>query len=317
MCCLCKDWKCRIANGPAGTFGKVICMRKTLLRVVCLLSVCGGLLIPIASLDAAGETATTDRIQSVEKLLETSSAARKIDGSGNHAAIAHRGKARALFEQARTSLTGGNQAEADKLLQQATQTMFEAVRMVDKDQSLVDKDYRDFDARLESITALCDAYDRISQEKGLSPADASELYSIVNRKLDEAEVLKQAGKVSEGRKVLDEAYVAAKVGIEHLRGGDTLVRSLNFATREEEYHYEVDRNDTHRMLVQVLLREKMDQSDNVHTMVDKFMDKADDLRAKAEQQAGKGDYDAAVRTLEESTGEIVRAIRSAGIFIPG
>lgn len=297
--------------------GKVVYMRNAILSIVCLLSVCGGVLFPGAPLDAAGETATANQIQSVEKLLETSSAARKVGGSGNQAAIAQRDKARVLFQQARQSLADGNHAAADSLLQQATKTMFEAVRMVDKDQSLIDKGYRDFDARLESITALCDAYDRISQEKGLGSAEASELYPIVHRKLDEAETLKQAGNVSEARKLLDEAYAAAKVGIEHLRGGDTLVRSLNFATREEEYHYEVDRNDTHRMLVQVLLKEKMNQSDSMHTMVDKFMGKADDLRAKAEQQAGTGDYDTAVRTLEDSTREIVRAIRSAGIYIPG
>ena len=292
-------------------------MRFAILRLVCLLSVSGGVVFPAGALDAAGESATGIRLESVEKLIETSSAARKINGSGNQAAIAHHGKARVLFRQARESLSDGNQAEADSLLQLATQTMFEAVRMVDRDQSLIDKGYRDFDARLESITALWDAYDRISQEKGLGPAKASELYSLVHRKLDEAESLRKAGKVPEGRKALDEAYVAAKVGIEHLRGGDTLVRTLNFASSEDEYHYEVERNDTHRMLVKVLLKEKLNQSDSMHTMVDKFMDKADELRALAEQQAGKGDFDTAVHTLEESTREIVRAIRSAGVYIPG
>ena len=192
-----------------------------------------------------------------------------------------------------------------------------AVRMAGTDQSLVDKEYREFDARLDSVNALCDAYERIRKEKGLGPPESSELYPIVQSKLKQAKDLKGQGKVKEGRQRLDEAYVAAKVGIEHLRGGDTLVRSLSFANSEEEYHYEVDRNDTHRMLVSVLLKEKADGSSSVNNMVDKFMDKAANLRQQAETQASKGDYDAAIQTLEHSTKEIVRAIRGAGIYIPG
>ena len=117
--------------------------------------------------------------------------------------------------------------------------------------------------------------------------------------------------------MLDEAYVAAKVAIEHLRGGETLVRSLDFASSEEEYHYEVDRNDTHRMLVDVLLKEKMRTNGGIETMVNKFMKRADELRVRADSQASDGEYENAVTTLEQSTKEIVRAIRSAGIYIPG
>jgi HEPN domain-containing protein len=51
--------------------------------------------------------------------------------------------------------------------------------------------------------------------------------------------------------------------------------------------------------------------------VQQFMAKAKRLREQAEQQAEKGAYEEAIHTLEQSTKEIVRAIRSAGIYIPG
>jgi hypothetical protein len=41
------------------------------------------------------------------------------------------------------------------------------------------------------------------------------------------------------------------------------------------------------------------------------------LRKTAEEQAAKREFDAAVKTLEESTRELVRAIRAAGVYIPG
>ena len=257
------------------------------------------------------------RLQSVEKLLETSSAAQQIKESDNQAAKEKHGEAVALYEKAKLAQSKGDEQQAADLLKQATKTMFEATRMIKKDESFMAKDVRDFDARKESIEALCTAYENIAKEKGIDSAIENELHAFVFKRIDQAEVLKQEDRVKEGRKMLDEAYVAAKVAIEHLRGGETLVRSLNFANSEEEYHYEVDRNDTHRMLVDVLLKEKMKTNWGIETMVNKFMDRADTLRARADEQASDGAYENAVTTLEQSTKEIVRAIRSAGVYIPG
>ncbi len=281
------------------------------------MNITAGMLMFLSVLLADAGQASEDRILSVERLVERSSAARQIVASDNPAAIARHEEARSLFEKARTAFNTGDQSQVDPLLKQATQIMFDAVRMVEKDSSLVDKEYRDYGARLESLNALCDAYERIRKEKGMGSTEESELYSLVHRKIDQADALKQAGRVTEGRSVLDDAYVAAKVAIEHLRGGDTLVRSLDFASPEEEYRYEIDRNDTHRMLVNVLLADKIAASGRVENMVSGHMQEAGSLRSKAEQQAGRGEYDSAIRTLEKSTREIVQAIRSAGIYIPG
>ena len=265
----------------------------------------------------AGQTVATDRLQSVKKLIEESSAAKKIEASGNQEAEKVRQQARDLYQQALEAGKAGNEDEVKRLLGEASRTMFQAVRLVEPDKSVVDKHQRDYEDRLASVAALLEAHDRIMEEKGSSADDKGELHRIVEAKMAEAEALKAEKKYVEGRAVLDQAYAAAKVGIEQLRGGDTLVRSLNFASKEEEYHYELDRNDTHRMLVEVLLAEKMQGSAGVKKMVDKFMGKASDIRKTAEEQAAAGDYEAAVRSLEDSTKEIVRAIRSAGIYIPG
>jgi hypothetical protein len=260
---------------------------------------------------------TESRLQSVEKLLETSSAAQQIRGSDNQAAKDKHEQAVELFEKAKLAQGKGDEQQAADLLKQATKTMFEATRMIKKDDSFMAKDVRDFDERKASVEALCTAYENIAKEKGIDKATENELHAFVYKRVDQAEALKKDDRVKEGRKMLDEAYVAAKVAIEHLRGGETLVRSLNFASSEEEYHYEVDRNDTHRMLVDVLLKEKMKTNWGIEAMVNKFMESADKLRVRADEQASDGEYENAIGTMEQSTKEIVRAIRSAGIYIPG
>ena len=260
---------------------------------------------------------TESRLQSVEKLLETSSAAQQIKGSDNQAAKDKHEQAVQLFDKAKLAQGNGNEQQAADLLKQATKTMFEATRMIKKDDSFMAKDVRDFEERKASVEALCTAYENIAKEKGIDKATENELHAFVYKRVDQAEALKKESRVKEGRKMLDEAYIAAKVAIEHLRGGETLVRSLNFASSEEEYHYEVDRNDTHRMLVDVLLKEKMKTNLGIEAMVNKFMESAEKLRARADEQASDGEYEKAIGTMEQSTKEIVRAIRSAGIYIPG
>ena len=260
---------------------------------------------------------TESRMQSVEKLLETSSAAQQIKGSDNQAAKDKHEQAVQLFDKAKLAQGNGNEQQAADLLKQATKTMFEATRMIKKDDSFMAKDVRDFEERKASVEALCTAYENIAKEKGIDKATENELHAFVYKRVDQAEALKKESRVKEGRKMLDEAYVSAKVAIEHLRGGETLVRSLNFASSEEEYHYEVDRNDTHRMLVDVLLKEKMKTNWGIEAMVNKFMESAEKLRARADEQASDGEYEKAIGTMEQSTKEIVRAIRSAGIYIPG
>ena len=79
---------------------------------------------------------------------------------------------------------------------------------------------------------------------------------------------------------------------------------------------ELDRNETHRMLIKVLLAEKMANSP-MQATAEKFIGKAEDLRSQAESAAAGEEFEQAISLLEQSTKELIRAIRSAGIYIPG
>jgi len=268
-------------------------------------------------LNTAYAAQSGSRIQAVEKLLVTSSAAKQIRGSNNHEAKEKHEQAVTILGKARQAENKGDEQQAADLLKQAIKIMFEATRMIEKDKSSIAKDAQEFDSLKASVDALMDAYINIRKEKGIDSVQENELYPFVSTRVEQAVALKQDNRVEEGHKLLDEAYVAAKVAIEHLRGGETLVHTLNFANSEEEYYYEVDRNDTHRMLVDVLLKEKMSKNSSARAMVNKYLAKANALRAAAITQASDGKYENAITILEQSTKEIVRAIRSAGIYIPG
>ncbi|MEO5660036.1 MAG: hypothetical protein ABIQ90_09585 [Polaromonas sp.] len=256
------------------------------------------------------------RLASVATLIEKSSAAKQIEASANPEALVLRGKARELRQQADEAYKSGNYANASRMLDQAAKLMFEGVHLAAPSQLTGAKDQRDFDSRMESVKALLAALKRINTEKnqGLKGTQSGNTLDAQTR---EAAALAAAGKVTEGRVLLDKVYVSAKQAIEGLREGETLVRSLNFASKEEEYHYEIDRNDTHKMLIKVLLDEKRATNAGLDGMVQKSLEQATVLRGNAEAMAAKKDFDAGIKLLEDSTKELVRAIRSAGVYIPG
>jgi len=270
------------------------------------------LLLAAAGAVAQDRVQLERRAQSVGTLIETSSAARQIDSSGVAAARDKRDNARLIHREAAAALHGGELVAAGKLQDPAAREMMDGVRLARPDQVRGEKSRRDFDARLDSVRALLAAQQRIVQEKSAG-SEAQEATRSIETQAAEAERLAAAGRIDEARSLLDRAYLTARVSIESLRRGDTLVRSLNFASRREEYDYEIDRNETHRMLITVLLADRKDAAATMQP----FVERAAALRRTAEAQAQRGDHEGAIKVLEDSTRELVRAIRAGGVYIPG
>jgi hypothetical protein len=256
-------------------------------------------------------------IESVGKLLESSSAARQIESSKAPEALTRRDRAREIYKAAKVSLNAGDLEKANAQLAEVRAAFFDAVRLAAPEEVTAKKLEADYRARLDSVNALLGAYRRVASEKGSASKTVSETVAQIDKSVAEAARLAQAGKYKDGRAELDRAYLVAKVGISSLRSGDTLVRSLNFASKEEEYHYEIDRNDTHLMLIKVLVEEKRAANPMLDQQVQVFVAKAKELRTAAEAAAAHRDHAQAVKLLEDSTVELVRAIRNAGIYIPG
>jgi hypothetical protein len=267
----------------------------------------------------AQEARTADpvdgRLDSVHLLLEESSGARQVEKSANAEAKSRREQARTLRREAAVAHQAGDAARANRLLDQAVKNMVDAIRLSEAGEVTSGKKQRDFEQRAESIEALLAAHDRICQEKQCDDKQVALLQKEINAKTAAARARRDSGDADAARVLLDQAYLSAKIAIERLRGGDTLVRSLNFKNKEEEYRYELDRNDTHRMLVKVLLEEKM-RDPAVEGKARPLVERSASLRVEAERQAAQREYHMAVKSLESSTRELVHAIRGAGVYIP-
>lgn len=271
-----------------------------------------GLALLLCACAAAQDGALAQRMNSVSTLIEQSSASRQIESSGEPAAREKRDNARLMLREAQAAIQHGDTLGARRLLDDAAREMMVGVRLARPEQVSAEKARLDYDARLESARALLAAQRRITQEKAAG-REASDAAASIQARIDQAQALAAQGQHAQARPLLDSAYLQARVSIESLRRGDTLVRSLNFASPREEYDYEIDRNEAHRMLVQMVLGDRPD----MRAMMQPILDRAATLRQDAEAQAGRGEHPAAIQQLERSTRELVRAIRAGGLYIPG
>ena len=260
---------------------------------------------------APDRAAVEARLASVRTLVEKSSAAQVIEESGKPEAIARRNEARQTLRHAGVALDNGDALAASSLLEDAARQLVSAAKIARGERGRESSDQREVTQRMESARALLAAQRRISVEK--PDAGAASIATRIEGLLADAQKLLDAHNYAEARPLVDQAYLLAKASVSAMRRGDTLVRSLHFASKEEEYHYEVDRNDTHRMLVTLLAKREGADGERIRVAVER----AQSLRRDADAQAARGEYVEAIRLLEDSTRELVRAIRSAGVFIPG
>ncbi|TNF90921.1 MAG: hypothetical protein JSU67_18340 [Gammaproteobacteria bacterium] len=261
------------------------------------------------------QSGVSERLPNIDRLLNQSSGARQVIDSDSPQARAKREQALEAFRQAQQKLDAGDERAATQLLDQSSRLMFEAIKLATPTSLGDNKEISNYEQRRESVVSLQQAFNRISEE-----SNETESRDKVNRQLAEltkrADLSLKRGNNAEARTELDKAYHLLKVSIESIRSGETLVRSLQFESKEAEYHYEIDRNDTHSMLVGLLIDDKQ-ESEAMKQRIVEYVSEARLLRQQAENFASQDAHEQAIELLEQSTRQLVRAIRSAGIYIPG
>jgi len=249
----------------------------------------------------------------VDRLLHTSSAAKKIQSSGRKDALVLYEKAQSFYLQATQARNNGDQQAQAQALSQAKLSLFAALRVLPKSPGHYQKQQDDCEGRVSTVNALLEANKRIRLEKSM--AMAPDMEGRVNSELVKARQAYADKDYISALKIVDAVLGRVKQSLFDARNGDTLVRSLSFDSSQQAYQYEIGRNDTHKLLVKILLKDKLDNED-VLKRVNTNMAQAQLMRVQAEGLADQGDYPSAIKTLEQSTRQIVRAIRAAGVYIP-
>lgn len=269
----------------------------------------------LAQARVPADAATTgQKAQFVENLVTRSVSASRIEQSGDAAALQSLSAARDLVDRARGDLASGAVAEANAKLDEALALVNREVQRLSGAEVRSAHDRDVYERRLKSVRTFLSAYQRVADE-GSSRAAAGQAATIRDL-IGRAEAEAAKGRYAQAIDHLDTAYTVARGDIREIRDGQTLTRSLDFATAEEAYDYELGRNQSHFLLLQFAIAEKA-PSGSVVGRIDANRREAEALRATAEAQAAAGDHPAAIDNLNLSTEILLKTIRMSGMFVPG
>ncbi len=258
---------------------------------------------------------TQQKAMLLNRLVTVSVAAQRIEASGDAAAIAALQSARQLVKEAEGELRAGDYLAANDKLDGALELVNRETRRLSEGEVSAASLQRTYERRLRTVLTFLAAYERVAGEKQPGAATEAQVDEI-KRLVGEAEALAATGKLDQGIDRLDRAYRAARGDIRELRDGETLTRSLDFASPEEEYAYERNRNDSHIMLLKFALSEQRPSGERL-SAIEGLREQALEQRSQGEKLAGGGDFAKAIEVLVQSTDRLLKAIRMSGIFIPG
>ncbi|MFO1352092.1 MAG: hypothetical protein U1F68_16000 [Gammaproteobacteria bacterium] len=254
----------------------------------------------------------TNKLKLLEAMVQRSPAAQRIDQSTHSSeAKALLAAARDAFTQARQSLERAELEAATRYLDEGLRAFGIAARSVADPAQEQESEHQRYDGLHDRIVSFRESFARVLAEKGAATASALNEKEVVAR-LQQAEILANQGRYREANTALAPALDTLEAALAKARDKETLIRTLDFKSPQEEYAYELERNRSHEMLIQ-LMNAEQSLPKSSRAPIEQLVARNRELRARAETLLSAGDTSAAIKALEEGTQQLVRALRLGGM----
>ena len=278
-----------------------------LMLTVALLS---GWSVPAAA-ESDKATAIYNKVKFLDWLVHSSPAAKRIEVSGDEEAKQQLMRAKDMWEQAVEHSEREEYELAEVHIDAGLKLMTKVSRKF-KDQE------KERHARIElykqvkgHVEMFVTAFDRIAEEEGKdhihSMLDRDELDTLISSaqsNFDDGDLVMANHLMRQAADMVDSALSDA-------RHEDVLLHELSFESLQEEYQYEIDRNDSYVKLID-LMQEKTAPSQASASYVARLIEQNAELRKEADALAKKGDYEKSIEVLEKGTDKLSRALRVSG-----
>ena len=197
-------------------------------------------------------------------------------------------------------------------LRQGLEAMSAASRMVKDDKRVKVARKQRYQQLHERVTSFADAYDRVVAEKSMAEVGGLLDRSQINASVKKAEALAQKGDYMTANKHLFQAANSVEAALTQARDKETLIHQLKFETPEDEYAYELQRNNSNQLLIVVVKRKEPPQGTNIK-YIEKLAAENDALRQEAESLFKQGKVRPAIETLEKGTDKLTFVLRLLGV----
>ncbi len=263
-----------------------------------------------AMLPAALESKT----RLVKLLLAQSPAVQRIPHSGNEQARSKLAEAQALYANAATEAGSGRTEQAVKMLDEALRQIVSASRLVPDPAQLTAQERARYQKQSETVRIFLGLHKDVSMR--LTAGKSGTLDSAgVSALMAKAEMLAANGNHKDANTALGEAYQAVVSSLTGMLMATTIVYDQKFATQADEFRFELARNRSYEDLVPLALAQLNTPRESAQ-LSERYVQQSRELRDTAQKQATGGDYPAALKTIQDATGQLQRSLRVAGVIVP-
>lgn len=250
-----------------------------------------------------------------ENLLTNSSLVRKVKKVDLPQVSEALEKALFFHKMAVKKLSAGELSASVKARDESLRLLMLASRLAHQASGFVEKKAKkSYEKKLKNIQGLLAAHKRITDDNSEFDTE-QKLQKEVSLLIADAEKNEAEQKTKEAIASLDKAYLIIANSIKSQRTGQTLIRSLDFATEEEAYEYELGRYENYQRLVDMMIDERRAFKRDERTRP--FFDEANSYQAKAESLVKEGKYKEASKLIEKASKTLVNLLRDSGVHIPG
>ena len=254
------------------------------------------------------------KLRMLDNILFRSERARRIEASGNRRATALLGDAKNAYRQARALFEAGDLEQARQASRISLEHVTRAFALIVDTEGLNAQARERYRELLENIRVYEKALSDTARRKGL-PLSRLLDQAQVERWIRAAQGHAEQGDYAAALKTLGRASAAVESALSQARARETVTYALEFATPEDEYRYEFERNRSYVALAQILLNTAPAEMRRRIPLLKRLIAKSEQQVEKAEALKQAGDMNRALATIEQANKTIVQALRMGGLAL--
>lgn len=290
-------------------------MRSKISKYVCM-GMMAGIAICNGSLTLADEGeersgSVYSRLKFFTWMMNESPTVNRIADSNDADARQQVESLRELLQQAKQQYDDGRYLQSEENIAEGIRKMSKlSVRI--KDMTRVEharkKIYHELKQHVETFSEV---FMRVAEEKNDKNISSMLDQEKLTQVLENAEKHYHDGEYAMANHVMKQAADMVERAVSNARDKDVLVHELNFETPQDEYAYEIKRNESYLLLIDVMQSKTLMSDASVKYMSRAVSDNAIYVD-NAKRYASDGDYESAINELEKGVDRLSRAISMAG-----
>ncbi len=255
--------------------------------------------------------ATLNKLNLLGYILTKSRRAKEVMDSGNEEAVSLLEAAHKHYDTAKLMFDKGDFDKSDLAIQKSLQNISVAFRLVvnkEKEAEIAREQYDSLHSRIKSFSGL---FNRLPKDKVKGILDAEKLNALIKK----SEAIYQSGEPKQALVPLSEAADMLERALSDARKDETVIYALDFATPEDEYNYELQRNENYTLLINIILDTNPPENRKKLPLIRMLINKNEELVIKADESFKGGAVDEAIILLEKGNKTLVRALRLGGLTL--